>query len=168
MSRVLVPLFAPSAERVLSPTGASEASKLRREQLALVKEHQEWMQEAIDAELRPAVLAQKEAKHTEKLTELKERIAELEADNVFAGITWIDHARNIMEFEPIAWEHWNALSLERQRVLIQALYTSVKVMPQGVGTGTAFKPELIKTEISPLLQELEEVAMEWLLIASFR
>ncbi|QRQ79817.1 recombinase family protein [Glutamicibacter protophormiae] len=168
VSRVLVPLFSPSSQEVLSPHGATEAAELRRQQMTLMQEHREWLNEAIEAGLRPTLLAQREAKHEKELAALKESIAELEADSVFAGISWIEHARDIMEFEPIAWENWNSLSTERQRLLIQALYKNVQVMPQGIGTGRTFQPKNIKVEISPLLEELEAEAMQWMLLAAFR
>ncbi|MGP9786520.1 recombinase family protein [Glutamicibacter sp. 287] len=165
VSRLLVPLFTPSASSVLEPHGAEEANKLRKELLELTKAHREWLDEAVEAGMRPALIVARESKHEAGIADLKARLAELEADSVFAGIDWVTHVQetdDFASFEPIALAKWAELTTDRQRALIQALYASVRVQKQGVGTGTRFKPEHVLVEPTPLLLELEKAAHQWM------
>ncbi|MNW57833.1 hypothetical protein D3C74_356650 [compost metagenome] len=165
VSRLLVPLFTPSASSVLEPHGAEEASKLRKELLELTKAHRKWLDEAVEAGMRPALIVARESKHEAGIADLKAKLAELEADSVFAGIDWVTHVEetdDFASFEPIALAKWAELTTDRQRALIQALYASVRVQKQGVGTGTRFKPEHVLVEPTPLLLELEKAAHKWM------
>ena len=165
VSRLLIPLFTPSASEVLEPHGAQEATELRRKLLELATEHRTWVDEAVEAGMRPTLIVAREAKHEAEVAQLKAQLDELEADSIFAGLDWVSHTEefdDLASFEPIAWEKWNALPMHRRRALVQALYTRVSVHKQGVGTGTRFIPELIHREPSELLLKLERAANVWL------
>lgn len=164
----LVPLFSPNAEAVVNPQGTrEELTALRKQRLDTEREHNEWLTEAVEASLKPSLLAAKEAKHLETMTALDERLALLDRDNLFSGLSWFPQGGevDIRGFEQTAWEAWDKVPLERQRGIVQSMYSSIVVNPGK--QGQRFNSELIDLAKSELLEALEKATWQWLWIGAF-
>ncbi|MGQ3385269.1 recombinase family protein [Glutamicibacter sp. TV12E] len=112
------------------------------EKLSLTKEHEEWLDEAIEAGLKPSIIANKESKFEEEISKLDEEILTLQQD------------KTVSIFEGFKLEGWNASPIELRRDLLQTLYSGITI--SRVGQGKRFSPDVIDYKFTPLGERLRD------------
>lgn len=148
VEKFLYLLMHDGAEQVVSPDTHGSATKLRLERVKAVKAHGEWLDEAVEADLSPAIIAKKEKAHAAKLEELDAKLLEVMRETSFAGLL-----PELASDGPEAmWKRWESVSMEKKRAVVQSLFSEivVKKAPQG----KRFKPEYVRLKATDLMLEL--------------
>lgn len=117
-------------------------TEVQTEKLNLNKEHEEWLAEAIEAGLRPSVIAAKEAKHEESISALDEELLTLQRD------------KTVSIFEGANLDGWKEAPMELRRDLLNTIYSKI-VISRG-GQGKRFSPDVIEYVYTPLGDRLRD------------
>lgn len=155
----LLTLVSPEAQKtLLGDSGNLSALTVKRAQMII--KHREWIEEALEEDVSPKVVAQKEAKHEEALKAINAEILELDKDSLFEGLRWDVAGKSIgqmhadlVALEAEAWERWERVPMERKRRIVQVFYD--RISAQRGARGYRFKPESIVLEPSELLRKLQ-------------
>lgn len=150
VEKFLYLLLHEGADRIVHPEAADTSSKLRMERIALKREHEAWLDEAIDAGLSPAVIGKKETAHTKKLAELDARLLETLRETSFAMLI-----EEVPTAPQLMWERWETVPMDKKRAVIQSLFSSIVVRPGP--QGARFKPEYVRLSPTPLMMQLVDL-----------
>ena len=147
-------LAAKNADAVLNPDSPEgNLAALRTQKARMELEHAEWLEEALEASLKPSVIAAKEAKHEAAVKALGERIAELNRENLF-GELLEDMPWDLEKVVPYLYERWATVPLARQREIIKAMFTRVAILRGD--HGKRFQADKVILEPSELALALAE------------
>jgi hypothetical protein len=155
---VLIQMFpllaATEAESILNPDSPKGSlAALRSQKARMELDHAEWMEEALEAGLKPSHIAAKETKHENAVKELATQIAELNRENLFGEL--LDGLpMNADEVLPYLMERWKSVTLDRQREVIKAMFSRIAILRGD--HGKRFQPEKVILEYSELAMTLWE------------
>lgn len=155
----LLTLVSPEAQKtLLGDSGNLQELTVKRAQM--IVKHREWIEEALEADVSPKTVAQKEAKHEEALKAINAEILEMDKDSLFEGLRWDVKDKSIgqlhaelQELEADAWERWERVPMERKRRIIEVFYD--RITASRGKRGYRFKPESIGLTPSDLLRKLQ-------------
>lgn len=138
---------------------AEETSKalgaLMSEKRVNESEHEKWLEEAIDAGLKPSLIAKREDVHRARMSGLDDEILRLNQDMKISIFQLADGPvgpkdnrteRNL--------SGWRSVSMEQRRDLLKTLFESITV--DRAGQGKRFKAERVTYHYTPLGRRLVE------------
>lgn len=99
-------------------------------------EHDEWISEAIEAGLKPSLIADKEAKHAEKISALDAELFNLNQD------------KTLSIFEGYELTGWNSAPMDLRRDLLASVFSEIKISRGG--QGKRFSANVIDYSYTPL------------------
>jgi DNA invertase Pin-like site-specific DNA recombinase len=151
VEKFLYLLMHEGADRVVSPDTADSATKLRLERVKATKEHDAWLDEAVEGGLSPAVIGKKEKAHAKKLAELDAKLLEVMRKTSFADLL----SEVATEGPEAMWKRWESIPMDKKRAVIQALFSEivVKKAPQG----RRFRPEYVTLRATDLMLSLTDL-----------
>jgi site-specific DNA recombinase len=138
---------------------ATETSKalaaLMSEKRVAESEHEKWLEEAVDAGLKPFLIAKREDVHRERISGMDDEILRLNQDmkvSIFqlpAGP--LGPKDNLTERN---LSGWRSISMEQRRDLLKTLFESITV--DRAGQGKRFKAERVTYHYTSLGQRLSD------------
>ncbi|MFF5793699.1 recombinase family protein [Paeniglutamicibacter sp. NPDC012692] len=115
-------------------------AEIEGERLRLNTEHDEWITEAVEAGLRPNVIAAKEARYEKSISELDDERLTLKQD------------QTVSIFEGYNLEGWEASPTAMRRDLLTSVFKKIEIS-RGK-QGQRFNPDVISYEYTPLGRRL--------------
>ncbi len=128
---------------------ARRLAEAQGEKLRISMEHDEWLSEAIEAGLRPSLIADKEAKHAEKISGLDAELFNLNQD------------KTVSIFEGFELSGWKAAPIELRRDLLASVFAEIKISRGG--QGKRFSEDVIDYAYTPLGEKLRDAHVATLL-----
>lgn len=115
----------------------------------LERDHEAWVEEAVEAGLRPALIASREKVHAETVADIDLDLLRLRGDlsaNLYAvtgggALTVTKDGRRVWKITEPDYAGFRALSVEKQRDLVKAIYQSITI--KRAGQGKRFSADLL-------------------------
>lgn len=132
----------------------------------LERAHEVWVEEAVESGLRPALIAKREAQHAETIADLEVDLLRLRGDlstdlyHITGGGTMTvgaDGRRTWKLTEP-EYSGFHALSMEKRRELVQAVFSGLTI--RGAGQGKRFSADQLTTTVTPYGRRLVDVLIQ--------
>jgi site-specific DNA recombinase len=144
---------------------AEETSKalaaLMSEKRVAQAAHDEWMEDAAVAGLKPAVMAARDKAHAERMSEMDDEILRLNKDMKVSIFQLADGPVDLKNIDARNLYGWRSVSMEQRRDLLRTVFESVTV--ERAGQGKRFSPERVTysyTELGVKLAERWAASME--------
>lgn len=158
---------------LLSREGATQSEGTQQKIMELVtrredleRKHEAWVDEAIETGLRPALITKREAQHAETIADLEVDLLRLRGDlstdlyHITGGGTMTVGAdgKRTWKLDTPDYSGFHALSMEKRRELVQAVFQEVRI--RGAGQGKRFSPEQLTTVLTPYGQRLMDLLIQ--------
>lgn len=151
VDKFLYLLMHDGAEQIINPDGHKSTAPLRAQRSRLILAHTEWITEAVEAGLKPSVIAQKETKHAEAVAAIDAQLLHAVKDAVFTDLL----PKLAADGPEALWERWLEVPVAQQREIILALFADITIHKST--RSHKFDPKLVELTATPLMLELVDL-----------
>lgn len=155
-SEAVMLLMLSEGTNVLDPDSDSKTVRsLRRKRDRLTKAHEQWIEEAIEAKLSPALIGKAQVSHDQEVQAIEQEIMEKENSNIFAGLTDIEPGTSPGAILDAYYAKWEETPILKRRKIIEAFFSKIEV--RKANNSPQFQKDRVSFELTEVGTQLQQV-----------